>query len=362
TATVSAPIVINVIEKANEAPKVTITAPSTNSQFIQGDNISITSVATDTDGTISKVEFYNGTTLLGTDTSAPYSFDWTNLPIGNFSITAKATDNKGAATVSAPIVIYVIEKANEAPKVTITAPGTSSQFIQGDNISITSVATDTDGTIAKVDFYNETSLLGTDTSAPYSFDWTNLPIGNFSITAKATDNKGAATVSAPVVINVIEKANDAPKVAITAPSTNSQFIQGDQLSITANATDSDGTIVKVDFYNGTSLLGTDTSAPYSFDWINLPIGNFSITAKATDNKGTAAVSSPVVINVTEKANEAPKVTITAPSTNSQFTQGDNISITSVATDTDGTIAKVDFYNGTSLLGTDTTAPYSFDWT
>ncbi|TXD75210.1 Ig-like domain-containing protein, partial [Algoriphagus ratkowskyi] len=138
----------------NEAPKVTITAPSTNSQFIQGNNISITSVATDTDGTIAKVDFYNGTSLLGTDTTAPYSFDWNNLPIGNFSITAKATDNKGAATVSSPVVISVTEKANEAPKVTITAPGTNSQFVQGDNISITSVATDTDGTIAKVDFYN----------------------------------------------------------------------------------------------------------------------------------------------------------------------------------------------------------------
>ncbi|WP_262712953.1 Ig-like domain-containing protein, partial [Algoriphagus ratkowskyi] len=172
------------------APKVTITAPGTNSQFVQGDNISITSVATDTDGTIAKVDFYNGTTLLGTDTSAPYSFDWTNLPIGSFSITAKAIDNKGTATVSAPIVINVTEKANEAPKVTITAPSTSSQFIQGDNISITTVATDTDGTISKVEFYNGTTLLGTDTSAPYSFDWTNLSIGNFSITAKATDNKG----------------------------------------------------------------------------------------------------------------------------------------------------------------------------
>ncbi|WP_086503372.1 Ig-like domain-containing protein, partial [Algoriphagus ratkowskyi] len=360
--TVSAPVVINVIEKANEAPKVNITAPSTNSQFIQANNISITSDATDTDGTIVKVDFYNGTSLLGTDTSAPYSFDWNNLPIGNFSITAKATDNKGTATVSEPVVINVIEKANEAPKVTITAPSTNSQFIQANNISITSDATDNDGTIAKVDFYNGTSLLGTDTTAPYSFDWNNLPIGNFSITAKATDNKGTATVSAPVVINVTEKANEAPKVTITAPSTNSQFIQGEKISITSAATDNDGTIVKVDFYNGTSLLGTDTTAPYSFDWNNLPIGNFSITAKATDNKGTATVSAAVVINVTEKANEAPKVTITAPSTNSQFIQGEKISITSAATDTDGTIAKVDFYNGTSLLGTDTTAPYSFDWT
>ncbi|MEB2778739.1 carbohydrate-binding protein, partial [Algoriphagus sp. D3-2-R+10] len=44
--------------------------------------------------------------------------------------------------------------------------------------------------------------------------------------------------------------NDAPSVSITAPGANSQFIQGDNLGITANATDADGTIAKVDFYNG----------------------------------------------------------------------------------------------------------------
>ncbi len=361
TVTVSDPVSINVVEKANVAPSVSITSPSANAQFIQGDNISITANAADTDGTITKVEFYNGNNLLGTDTTAPFSFSWSNLSVGSFTLTAKATDNKGTVTVSNPVSINVVEKANVAPSVSITSPSANAQFTQGDNLTITANAADTDGTITKVEFYNGNNLLGTDTTAPYSFAWPNLSVGSFALTAKATDNKGTATVSAVVSINVVEKPNVAPSVSITSPIANAQFTQGDNISITANAADTDGTITKVEFYNGNNLLGTDTTAPYSFAWSNLSVGNFTLTAKATDNKGTVTVSDPVSINVVEKANVAPSVSITSPSANSQFIQGDNISITANAADTDGTIAKVEFYNGNNLLGTDTTAPYSFAW-
>src|SRR5678816_215146 len=54
------------------SPQVTLTVPTTGSTFVAGDNITLTATASDANG-ISKVEFYQGTTLLGTDTSSPYS-------------------------------------------------------------------------------------------------------------------------------------------------------------------------------------------------------------------------------------------------------------------------------------------------
>src|SRR5690606_22635864 len=63
----------------NALPVVSITAPATNSSFIATSTITLTASATDPDGTLSKVEFYNGTTLLGTATSSPYTFNWTNV-------------------------------------------------------------------------------------------------------------------------------------------------------------------------------------------------------------------------------------------------------------------------------------------
>jgi chitodextrinase len=298
------------IEKTNLIPTVSITAPADNAQFTQGDNISITANASDTDGTITKVEFFNGNTLLGTDTTSPYSFAWTNLPVGSFTLTAKATDNNITSSVSAPVAINVVDKSNLVPTVSITAPAANAQFTQGDNISITANAADADGTISKVEFFNGNTLLGIDTTSPYSFAWTNLPVGSFNLTAKATDNKGTATVSTNAAINVVAKANVAPTVSITAPAANAQFTQGDNISITANAADADGTITKVEFFNGSTLLGTDTTSPYSFAWTNLPVGSFSLTTKATDDKGTATVSTIVAINVVAKANVAPAESFT----------------------------------------------------
>ena len=61
-----------------------------------------------TDGRITRVEFYRDSTLLRTEYKYPYTYNWTNVLAGTYTITAKATDNWGAQTVSAPITVIVI--------------------------------------------------------------------------------------------------------------------------------------------------------------------------------------------------------------------------------------------------------------
>ncbi|RED97529.1 Ig-like domain-containing protein [Marinoscillum furvescens] len=92
---------------SNQAPSVSVTAPSNGATYTDGDNVTITASASDSDGTISSVEFYQGSTLLGTDTSSPYSYTWSNVSAGSYSITAKATDNDGASTTSSSVSITV---------------------------------------------------------------------------------------------------------------------------------------------------------------------------------------------------------------------------------------------------------------
>ena len=74
-----------------------MTCPPNGSTYQSGTPITITATAGDSDGTVSKVNFYNGATLIGTVATAPYSFTWTTAPIGNLTLTAVATDNGGAA-------------------------------------------------------------------------------------------------------------------------------------------------------------------------------------------------------------------------------------------------------------------------
>ncbi len=186
----------------NTPPTVSLTAPLANASFIAPDVISITANAADANGAVASVSFYNGTTLLGTDATAPYSYSWTTVAAGTYSITARATDNAGAITTSAAVSIMVTAIPNTAPTVSLTAPTTNASFTAPATISITANAADANGTVASVAFYNGTTLLGTDATAPYSYSWTTVAAGTYSITARATDNAGAITTSAAVPVTV----------------------------------------------------------------------------------------------------------------------------------------------------------------
>lgn len=70
-------------------------------------NITVQAEATDSDGTVTQVSFFAGTTLLGVDTNAPFAQTWANVPAGTHVLTARAIDNEGAATTSAPVRITV---------------------------------------------------------------------------------------------------------------------------------------------------------------------------------------------------------------------------------------------------------------
>ncbi|AHJ99786.1 carbohydrate-binding protein [Hymenobacter swuensis] len=91
----------------NVAPTVSLTSPANGATFTVPASITINANAADPDGSISKVEFYQGSTLLGTDTSSPYSYSWTGVTAGTYSLTAKATDNAGAVTTSGAVSVTV---------------------------------------------------------------------------------------------------------------------------------------------------------------------------------------------------------------------------------------------------------------
>jgi RHS repeat-associated protein len=92
---------------SNLPPTASITSPANGATFTAPTNITITANAADGDGTISKVEFYQGTTLIGTDTTAPYTVSWNNVSSGNYQLTAKAMDNVGASSTSSVVNITV---------------------------------------------------------------------------------------------------------------------------------------------------------------------------------------------------------------------------------------------------------------
>src|SRR5205823_6855734 len=92
---------------SNNPPSATLTSPAANSIFSSPTNIALAALASDSDGTISKVEFFQGTTKLGQSTGPNYSFTWTNAPAGDHLLTAVATDNAGLSYTSKPVEIFI---------------------------------------------------------------------------------------------------------------------------------------------------------------------------------------------------------------------------------------------------------------
>jgi chitinase len=151
---------------------------------------------------VTKVEFFNGATKLGEDTTAPYGFTWSGVTAGTYTLTARATDDLGGTTTSAAARITV---GNTPPSVSITYPTDGAVFAWKPTITVTATATDPDGNVTKVEFFNGTTLLGQDATAPYSYTWRNVSQGTHVLTARATDNAGAVTTSSAVGFTVRPK-------------------------------------------------------------------------------------------------------------------------------------------------------------
>jgi uncharacterized protein YhjY with autotransporter beta-barrel domain len=350
------------VNAANQPPTVALTSPANNATFTAPANVTLQANAADPDGTIQFVEFEVNGTVANRDTTAPYSFDLTNLAAGTYNVRAIATDNgTPALSATSATITFTVAAPNQPPTTTITAPANNANFTAPATINIQATAADSDGTVARVEFYNGNALLSTSTSAPYQFSWPNVPAGNYVLTARAFDNLGAQGNSSAVNISV-GAANVAPTVSITAPANNAVFTAPAAISIQATATDTDGTIARVEFYNGAALLGTATAAPYVFTWPNVAAGSYVISARAFDNLGARGDSANVAATVNPRANVPPTVSITAPTNGATFTSPAAITIQASAADSDGSVARVEFFNGTAPLGTSTTAPYTFTWT
>jgi Cellulase (glycosyl hydrolase family 5)/Bacterial Ig domain len=247
---------------------------------------------------------------------------------------------------------------NLPPTVSLTTPVNNSQWVTGTPIEITANAADGDGLIRKVDFYVGASLIKSVTAAPYAFTWANAPAGAYSLTAKATDNSNAIATSTAVIIRVA--ANRNPTVVLTSPAYGSSYSPTTPITLTATANDLDGTISKVDFYAGTTLIQSVVSPPYTFTWENVPVGTYNITAKATDNLNAIATSAVSLIRVSIP-NQNPIVTMTTPTHQATYLTNTPIPLTATASDPDGSIRSVSFYQGNVLLKTIFVPPYTFAW-
>ncbi|HWV99888.1 MAG TPA: Ig-like domain-containing protein [Candidatus Acidoferrum sp.] len=342
----NATVFIKPASVTNLPPLVKISTPANGSIFYTPANIPICANAYDIDGFVATVEFFAGTNSLGVRTNNPMAANplnpfclvWSNAPAGAYALTAVATDDGGASTTSEAVNITVVPgppPTNLPPVVSLVAPTNGSTFLTPVNIPLIAVGSDPDGFVTSVEFFAGSTSLGVVSnwvvvdplpgggtpagSRGFFLLWSNVPAGSYVLTAKATDDGGASTTSDPVNITVNTgppPTNFPPVVRITSPPNGAVFHAPVNIPIYAYASDRDGFVATVEFFAGTNSLGlghgltilpwagTNTwptfrwpTNVFTLTWSNAPLGQYALTAVATDDGGASTVSPPVNISI-----------------------------------------------------------------
>lgn len=152
-------------------------------------------------------------------------------------------------------------------------------------------------------------------------------------------------------------ANQPPTVTMTSPRAGT-LIAPARVTLSADATDAGGQIVRVEFYSGATKIGEVLAPPYNMAWENVPVGSYTLSAVAIDDLGARTTSPGVPITVA--SNKAPTVLLTSPVGGSSVTLPAAVTILASPSD-DQSIARVAFYAGASKIGEVTSAPYSISW-
>jgi len=358
----------------NTPPTVVITSPTNGQTFTAGSTVTVNVAASDTDGSIANVMLYYDGALFSTDVSAPYSWSIANVTTGTHTLRAVATDDKGA-TVETTHTINVSSTSgggNSLPVVSFKTPTNGTVVSVGTNLFVEVLASDSDGSINGVDLYFDGQFVRNERLGPYEWGKStqsdvllqNIQAGTHTLRAVATDNRNGTSEQVIVIQAGTGTTNTPPTVALTAPVNGQAFPAGTTLSVRANATDSDGTVAKVDLYLNGQFVRTDATAPY--EWgagdvllTNLSTGTYTLRATATDDDN-ATTSQTITFTVNASAsNTPPTVTFVTPASQQIFNEGTNLFVKVDATDSDGTVVGVQLYLNNTLVRDDTSLP--FEW-
>ena len=274
-------------QTANKIPTAALTAPSSGSNTCIGTSITISANAQDSDGSISKVDFYNGTTLLGSDNTSPYSITYTPNTTGTLSITATATDNSGGTGSSA------------ANKVTVSALPIASISSATTNLCTTpSIVLSTGGGSSYI-WFKDNKQVGT--AATFSA----TEAGTYTV--EITNSAGCKALSAARTLTGTPQAIP----IITTPSTS--ICSGSSVKLSTSS----GSSYK--WFNGTTSTGTSATIDV------IQTGDY--TVEVTNAGGCKATSAIKTITV----NALPVITQNAQINNGTWTATDNATVCATGT-------------------------------
>jgi hypothetical protein len=134
-----------------------------------------------------------------------------------------------------------------------------------------------------------------------------------------------------------------------APADGTTLESPQPVTLQAATGDADGTVVQVEFRDGTNSLGTVSNPPYSLLWSNPPPGTHALRAVATDDRGNTTVTDTIRMTVLP-VNQPPLVQWVSPTPGLALDTPSPVTLEVLANDPDGSVVQVEFRDGTNSLG------------
>ena len=270
------------------------------------------------------------------------------MSAGTYSLSAKAVYDSGSTVVSTSANVTVTNVP--LPSIVLNSPANGTSYTAPATISCAATVTANGHTVTQVQFYNGATLLGTAAAAPYTYSWNSVSAGTYSLSAKALYDSGSSVASASANVTVTNV--PLPSIVLNSPSNGSSYTAPATISCAASVTANGHTITQVQFYNGTTLLGTVAAAPYTYSWNNVSAGTYSLSAKAVYDSGSTATCAPAnvtCLNATSVATIWP--TTAVPGT---VDGGPDSAVelgVKFRSDVAGSITGIRFYKATANTGT-----------
>ena len=358
-----------VVVRVANSPTVSITSPTGGATSTAPATVPITVTAAESGGTVASVAFSANGALIGTSTTAPFSFTWTNVAAGSYTLTAVATDTSGRAGAASSGVPITVNPAVGGMPVNVALAANGATAVASSTYNATFAAASaitgnraglgwgTDGgwadgtpnaypdwlevdfaaaeTIGEVDVFTVQDNAAAPSTPTPTMTFSLYGLQNFEVqywTGSAwTDVPGGAIVNntfvwrqvtfAPLATSKIRiwvtgalasysRITDveawtasgtpqSPTVSITSPTGGATSSAPATVPITVTAAESGGTVASVAFSANGALIGTSTTAPFNFTWTNVAAGSYTLTAVATDTSGRAGAASsgvPITVN------------------------------------------------------------------
>jgi regulation of enolase protein 1 (concanavalin A-like superfamily) len=225
-------------------------------------------------------------TTVGTQTLTLPSTFYIGMGVTSHDVSSATTAKFDGVAVTAP------STSNQLPSVSLTSPASGATFAALVTITVSATASDPDGTVARVDFYQGSTLIGSDTSSPYSITWPSVAAGTYSVVAIARDNAGGTTTSS--ARTVIVGSSTLPDLAVFVPSSNNSVVSSYRLEIyTAGANVATATPIATRNLGKPPIVNGECQVDITTTISALPSGTYVATVTAVGSSGsTESAASP----------------------------------------------------------------------